>query len=164
MEPPLELVNQIVSATFDTYKRLSYRPQPNKFTILASFTLVRPFPDSNLLAGSSSEAHILPISLATGSKCLPANKLPPCGDALHDSHAEVLARRGAVRWLAQEILRDLHHSESYRSDWLRRVGREAGRSLKYCLRDGVKLYLYVSTVPCKVTVPLERQCICFDSL
>ncbi|CUA76839.1 tRNA-specific adenosine deaminase 1 [Rhizoctonia solani] len=37
------------------------------------------------------------VSLGTGAKCLPSAKLPKSGEALHDSHAEVLARRAAVR-------------------------------------------------------------------
>ncbi|KAF8488931.1 hypothetical protein F5888DRAFT_1750230 [Russula emetica] len=39
-----------------------------------------------------------------GVKCLPTSCLPVRGDALHDSHAEVIARRGAIRsWLLEEV-------------------------------------------------------------
>ncbi|KAK6528760.1 hypothetical protein TWF694_003998 [Orbilia ellipsospora] len=42
-------------------------------------------------------------SLATGSKCLPANLLPKAsGLILHDSHSEILALRGLNRFLLQE--------------------------------------------------------------
>lgn len=156
---PLELVDEIVSATLASYATLSFRPQPTKFTILASFVLVHH-------TGLPDTTRVQVISLGTGSKCLPENRLPACGDALHDSHAEVLARRGVVRWLAQEVLRDCAVDERA-PDTCQGTSTSGGRSLwicrkscgsgKYRLRDGVRLVLYVSTVPCKVRPPLEQR-------
>ncbi|KAK0191364.1 adenosine deaminase/editase [Armillaria mellea] len=94
------------------------------FTILASVFL-------------TDEGRTKVISIATGTKCLPTSRLPTQGEALHDSHAEVLARRGAIRWCMEEILRPTT------SDWI--VRQTNG---KYALRDGVALNLYISTVPC----------------
>ena len=37
------------------------------------------------------------LALATGSKCLPEVDLPTDGSLVHDSHAEVLARRCFIR-------------------------------------------------------------------
>ncbi|QRW19197.1 hypothetical protein RhiXN_00603 [Rhizoctonia solani] len=55
-------------------------------------------PQFTVLAGivlhDSDSGQTECISLGTGAKCLPFNKLPKSGEALHDSHAEVLARRG----------------------------------------------------------------------
>lgn len=156
---PPELIDQIVSATFESYAALSFRPQPNKFTILASFTLIRHTVDSD-----TDQPRVQVISLGTGSKCLPENRLPPSGDALHDSHAEVLARRGAVRWLAQEIIRDnggmpsdrpeadVERKGLYQSPWICR-----GCGGKYHLKNGVKPYLYISTVPCKAQTLIEHR-------
>ncbi|KAH8106293.1 adenosine deaminase/editase [Cristinia sonorae] len=118
------------------YSRLAFNPPPRQFTILAAFALCE--------EGTST---IKVISLGTGSKCLPAIRLCKEGDALHDSHAEVIARRGAMRWLMEEVDRACRvHSagtNAILSPWLQRLSDG-----KYALRDGVKLILYVSTVPC----------------
>ncbi|KAK0206100.1 adenosine deaminase/editase [Desarmillaria ectypa] len=106
------------------YASLKNSPPDGKFTILASFFL-------------TNEKCTKVISIATGTKCLPTIRLPTQGEALHDSHAEVLARRGAIRWFMEEILRQTA------SDWI--VCRIGG---KYALKDGVALNLYISTVPC----------------
>lgn len=43
------------------------------------------------------------VALGTGSKCIGAQHLPAGGDVLHDSHAEVLARRAFVLYLTQQV-------------------------------------------------------------
>ncbi|TFY58691.1 hypothetical protein EVG20_g8053 [Dentipellis fragilis] len=122
----------IVSASHALYDTLSFSPQPGKFTILASLTLI---------SRTSGKPKVKVISLGTGSKCLPAARLPPRGDALHDCHAEVLARRGFVRWALEEIARDAANPGS--SEWF-----ERGPDGLYSLVNGAELVLYVSTVPC----------------
>ncbi|EPT02821.1 hypothetical protein FOMPIDRAFT_1029130 [Fomitopsis schrenkii] len=103
---------------------------PGQYTILAAFILTRTCP---------STAKV--VSLATGSKCLPTDRSPKTGDALHDSHAEVLARRGAVRWLMEEVRRASIGQQD--SAWLMKASDG-----QYSLKDGVHVHLYVSTVPC----------------
>lgn len=100
-----------------------------QYTVLAAFVI------TSLSHGPKT------LALATGAKVLPTSRIPDAGDAprLHDSHAEVLARRALVRWLYEEIARDI---EGEGSMWL---VREEGR---WGLRDGVQLHLYVSTPPC----------------
>ncbi|KAJ1311298.1 hypothetical protein OPQ81_009795 [Rhizoctonia solani] len=70
------------------------------------------------------------VSLGTGSKCLAATKLPRLGEALHDSHAEVLARRAAIRWFYQQLVAG--------SEWVE----------DQKLREGVGVWMYISTLPC----------------
>ena len=53
---------------------------------------------SHCAAGESSFAEKMEvISLATGTKCVAANAMSEYGDLIHDSHAEVLARRLLMR-------------------------------------------------------------------
>ncbi|KAH7931376.1 adenosine deaminase/editase [Leucogyrophana mollusca] len=121
-----------VITALEIYASLNHKPPPGSFTVLAALALV-----------SIPSLHTAPkiIGLATGCKCLPACRLPSQGDALHDSHAEVLARRCATRWLLEEISRTMN--ANYQSDWI--VKREDGR---YGLKHNVRMCMYISTPPC----------------
>ena len=120
----------IAALVLSKYAEQKFKPPDGQFTILAGFVL-------------RSAESLKVISLGTGSKCLPASRLPHNGDALHDSHAEVLARRGAIRWFLEEIARSCSTSAAT-STWIRR--REDG---KFALREGTTLIMYISTVPCE---------------
>lgn len=126
-----ELLDKAISNIFEIYSSLSFTPPHSQYTVLASFFLLH------------SQTHrVKVLSVATGTKCLPANKLSDRGEIVHDSHAEVLARRSALRWFFDEIARccvdPLSHSE-----WI--LQNADGR---FALRDDVRLNLYVSTLPC----------------
>lgn len=75
------------------------------------------------------------LSAATGTKCC-TNLVNGC--VLHDSHAEVLARRGLVRVLCNECKRK---EKSSLLDYHPSTG-------KFKLRGDIKLHLYVSCSPC----------------
>ena len=135
--------DMIVSATLSQYSSLPFAPQPGKHTVLASFAL-----------HDTHSSRVQLLSLGAGVKCLPASHLPVRGDALHDSHAEVTARRGAIRWLLEEVQRDAEaqgqneHStptpaSASKSAWV--CARDDGL---YVLRNNVQLWMYASTVPC----------------
>lgn len=130
--------DMVVSATLSQYSSLPFAPQPGKHTVLASFAL------HDARSPPNNRVHLL--SLGAGVKCLPASRLPPRGDALHDSHAEVIARRGAIRWLLEEVQRDAQQDQnghSTSSEWV--YAQDDGL---YALRDNVHLWMYASTVPC----------------
>lgn len=139
---PAAISDAIVSATLFQYSSLPFAPQPGKHTVLASFAL-----------HDTHSGRVKLLSLGAGVKCLPASRLPVRGDALHDSHAEVIARRGAIRWFLEEVQRDAQaqgqksgHSTSVsvsESAWI--CARDDGL---YVLRDNVHLWMYASTVPC----------------
>ena len=134
----------VVSATLTQYSSLPFAPQPGKHTVLASFAL-----------HDTRSGRVRLLSLGAGVKCLPASRLPVRGDALHDSHAEVIARRGAIRWLLEEVQRDALQAQAQNdpssstpaskaeSAWV--CARDDGL---YALRDDVHLWMYASTVPC----------------
>jgi hypothetical protein len=82
------------------------------------------------------------IAIATGSKCLPEEYLPLQGNVLHDSHAEVLARRCALRWFYQEIGRCCNNG--MHSQWIRRDDNG-----NFMLCPEIATSLYVSALPCK---------------
>ncbi|KAM5534870.1 hypothetical protein V8D89_011425 [Ganoderma adspersum] len=126
--------DDVASLVLSTYVGLKFKPPDGQFTILAAFVF-------------SDAESIKVISLGTGSKCLPAARLPQNGDGLHDSHSEVLARRGAIRWLLEEIKRSCDSAQPsiprFRSQWISR-----SQDGKYALNTGVKLDMYISTMPC----------------
>lgn len=147
MHPHLnqDAYNDAILEITNIYSSFSYVPQHSQWTVLASFFLVHQ-DDSDALSrsGATSSGEIKIISLATGTKCLPVQRLSSKGEVVHDSHAEVLARRCALRWFLEEICR-IHSQEGCgTSNWITR--RSNG---KYALREDVKLNLYISTVPCK---------------
>lgn len=131
-------LDEIANAALEIYSRLSFEPPNGKFTILAAFVL------RNSLSGEPKV-----ISLGTGSKCLPEIRLCKEGDTVHDSHAEVLARRGAVRWLMEEIKR---YAAAGTSEWIERI--PSGR---FALKSGIQVTLYVSTLPCKYLGTLKNR-------
>lgn len=118
----------VSSRILELYSTLRFKPPPGQFTILASFVLF-----------NGDNAKI--ISLATGSKCLPTVRLSEEGDAVHDSHAEILARRAAVRWFLEEVSRSQLQSSG--SNWI--IRQSDGR---YGLQDAVQVSMYISTPPC----------------
>jgi len=131
--------NDFVLKIINVYSSFSYVPQHSQWTILASLFLAR---HHDVLSGSGGEIKI--ISLATGTKCLPVQRLSSRGEVVHDSHAEVLARRCALRWFFEEICR-IHSQEGCgTSSWI--IRKSNG---KYALQEGVELNLYISTVPCE---------------
>ncbi|KAG6830619.1 hypothetical protein H0H92_015711 [Tricholoma furcatifolium] len=114
-------VDEDIKSILSIYSSLSFKPPAGQYTIAASFYL------------SSTSTPTKVISFATGTKCLPTSRYPLKGEALLDSHAEILARRGAIRWFLLEVL----HCESpgqYESLWIQR--RTDGR---YELKKDVRI-------------------------
>lgn len=107
---------------FDTLK---YVPPKGRFTVLAAFYLV----DEN------QDKRVTVISIGTGTKCLATKNYSKTGDVVHDFHAEVLARRGVVRWFLQEMAKE--------SEWF--VVDDSGER---SLRQGITLHMYISELPC----------------
>lgn len=101
------------------------------------------------------------ISLATGTKCAGKNREDVNGYITSDSHAEVLARRGLVRWLAKciaaaqknpKLFSDLSFPliPIYKVDQTN-VADKAGNTApiaSYAVKDDWTFYLYVSDCPC----------------
>lgn len=117
----------------------SSQPSPPQ-TTSSSFTAAsrESLPITFPISGARS---ILPISIGTGVKVLSANRLPPLGDTLHDCHAEVLVRRGFVRWLVDEADRYVKgESHSGVLEWTE-------QKEKLRLKEGVEVWLYVSALP-----------------
>ena len=80
------------------------------------------------------------VSLGAGSKSIGGAFLTKEGNKVHDCHAEVLARRGLLRFLYSQ-LKEIK-SGNHRSSIFKRNGE------CYALRNDVSFHLYISKPPC----------------
>ncbi|KAG4072781.1 hypothetical protein HA402_005258 [Bradysia odoriphaga] len=82
------------------------------------------------------------ISIGTGSKFLYEKNLNSNGNAVHDTHAEVVARRGFIRYIYNQI------SQYVASNTSNNIFEKTDATEKFRLKTGIKFHLYVSTAPC----------------
>lgn len=93
----------------------------------------------------------------TGLKCLPFSKLCKTGDVLNDGHAEIIARRGFVKYvyikfrslniLMYTVHRYLLEMYTKQQDSSPFTKQDGGHQLE--LRPEYSLHMYVSQSPCK---------------
>lgn len=98
------LAEAVASAVLRRYASLpkNGKPQPGEYTLLAGFAVTD---------DAVPDAPPRVVALGTGTKCLPASSRCPRGEALSDSHAEVIARRAFVRFLYDEFERAMEVDE-----------------------------------------------------
>ncbi|KAK9893708.1 adenosine deaminase/editase [Cystobasidium minutum MCA 4210] len=132
--------DRIAQACLDTYKSLGPKGKPllrkdgvREWSVLAGFVL-----------HDTESDHLEVVSLGTGLKCLSADKLPLYGDVLHDSHAEIIARRGLLLWLYGQI--DAFHNAEGGTACTLEANPTGGSQLR--LKPKYKLAMHISTLPC----------------
>ena len=98
------LADSVAHAVLAQYAQLpkNGKPSPTEWTILAGLAASRPASPACNDGAVTEEVAV--VAVATGSKCISASKLRPDGRALHDSHAEVLARRSFIHFLQAQLL------------------------------------------------------------
>ncbi|KAH9823305.1 hypothetical protein DFH28DRAFT_1172680 [Melampsora americana] len=147
MQAPFQnaISDLVVEVVHEAYRSLPRNGKPivrddgrAEFTILAGIVLIDTTHDDN---DNKGKHYTLCPSLATGMRCLPQEKLPKQGDLLHDSHAEVLARRGFRLWLYDEVRRSCEIG----SRW---VNPLLGYKDYFSLKESIQVFFYVSTLPC----------------
>ena len=82
------------------------------------------------------------VSLGAGSKSIGGAFLTKDGDRVHDCHAEVLARRGLIRFIYSQ-LEEIKNGRERMSIFKRR-----DRDEKCVLQDDVSFHLFISKPPC----------------
>uniref|UniRef100_A0A915C8L2 A to I editase domain-containing protein n=1 Tax=Parascaris univalens TaxID=6257 RepID=A0A915C8L2_PARUN len=85
----------------------------------------------------AAECHL--ISWATGNKCVQGSALCTNGCTVNDSHAEVLCRRGLLRFLYQQL--EVYLRDEQKSIFRKVMGR-------LTLRPSLTFHLFISTAPC----------------
>lgn len=122
-------VDKVVQDCFNLYTRLpkSGKPIEKEWTVLSCFIKYD-------ICNESTEI----VSLGTGSKCIGATKMSPKGDLLNDSHAEIIARRGFLIYLYDNISKAMKGEVS--------IFINETEQLK--LKDNIQFIFYSSQLPC----------------
>ncbi|XP_038220145.1 tRNA-specific adenosine deaminase 1 [Zerene cesonia] len=97
------IVDDIVKECLETYSKLpkTGKPVENEWTVL-----------SCVIQYDMNRNDYKVIALGTGSKCIGASKMSPNGNILNDSHAEIIARRGFLLYLYDNIEQCLQNKSS----------------------------------------------------
>uniref|UniRef100_A0A8C4T7U4 tRNA-specific adenosine deaminase 1 n=1 Tax=Erpetoichthys calabaricus TaxID=27687 RepID=A0A8C4T7U4_ERPCA len=107
-----------------------------EWTLLAAVVKIQDSVD-----GTSSQESKEIVSLGTGTKCIGQLKMSQKGDVLNDSHAEVIARRGFLRYLYHQL--KLAVATDDRSIFF--PGEKSG---KWRLKPGITFVFFTSHTPC----------------
>lgn len=129
--------DNVAKLCYERFRQLPRRgkPEPGReWTLLAAVLQITRGADPLSVA-------VEVVSLGTGTKCVGQTSMSPSGDVLNDSHAEVIARRGCIRYLIQE----LRGAVSGRASSVFCAADERG---KWRLRPGVSFLLFCSHTPC----------------
>ena len=81
------------------------------------------------------------VSLGSGTRSATGNRLSLEGRVVHDSHAEVVARRGLLRWLYAELEKASSRAEGS-------VATLASGPKPFALLSKLDVWLYISLAPC----------------
>ncbi|GAA5904997.1 hypothetical protein JCM6882_002414 [Rhodosporidiobolus microsporus] len=141
------LADELAKTALDTYSAISCKGgKPSRrsngqpeWTVLAAFCVFRSREEDE-----EGRWDVRCVSIGTGLKALPHARLPVHGDVLHDSHAEVIARRGFKLWLYGE----LEQSSRAEEDSLLERVEGSGDEAEWRLKHGWQVGMYISTLPC----------------
>uniref|UniRef100_A0A665VTV6 Adenosine deaminase RNA specific n=1 Tax=Echeneis naucrates TaxID=173247 RepID=A0A665VTV6_ECHNA len=90
------------------------------------------------------------VSLGTGNRCVKGEELSLKGETVNDCHAEIISRRGFVRFLYSELLR--HYDGADNSIF------EPGEKNKLQVKSDITFHLYISTAPCGDGALFDKSC------
>ncbi|AWO96561.1 putative double-stranded RNA-specific adenosine deaminase [Scophthalmus maximus] len=89
------------------------------------------------------------VSLGTGNRCVKGEELSLKGDTVNDCHAEIISRRGFLRFLYSELLRHYDGAEDS-------IFELAENRLR--IKSDITFHLYISTAPCGDGALFDKSC------
>ncbi|XP_041842895.1 double-stranded RNA-specific adenosine deaminase [Melanotaenia boesemani] len=90
------------------------------------------------------------VSLGTGNRCVKGEELSLKGETVNDCHAEIISRRGFVRFLYSELLK--HYDGTDDSIF------EPATENKLQIKSDITFHLYISTAPCGDGALFDKSC------
>ncbi|XP_064899048.1 double-stranded RNA-specific adenosine deaminase [Columba livia] len=94
------------------------------------------------------------VSIGTGNRCVKGEELSLKGETVNDCHAEIISRRGFMRFLYSELLK---YNPADPSSTQQSVFEPAeGNRLR--IKSGVTFHLYISTAPCGDGALFDKSC------
>uniref|UniRef100_A0A3B3D9V3 Adenosine deaminase RNA specific n=1 Tax=Oryzias melastigma TaxID=30732 RepID=A0A3B3D9V3_ORYME len=90
------------------------------------------------------------VSLGTGNRCVKGEELSLKGETVNDCHAEIISRRGFIRFLYNELLK--HYDGTDDSIF------EPADGNKLQIKSDITFHLYISTAPCGDGALFDKSC------
>ncbi|CAN9513611.1 unnamed protein product [Ophioblennius macclurei] len=90
------------------------------------------------------------VSLGTGNRCVKGEELSLKGETVNDCHAEIISRRGFVRFLYSELLK--HYDGVDDSIF------EPTQNNRLRVKSDITFHLYISTAPCGDGALFDKSC------
>ncbi|KAM9852095.1 double-stranded RNA-specific adenosine deaminase [Aulostomus maculatus] len=90
------------------------------------------------------------VSLGTGNRCVKGEELSLKGETVNDCHAEIISRRGFVRFLYNELHK--HFDGTDESIF------EPAEKNKLRIKSDITFHLYISTAPCGDGALFDKSC------
>ncbi|KAM8921523.1 double-stranded RNA-specific adenosine deaminase [Pelodytes ibericus] len=91
------------------------------------------------------------VSIGTGNRCVKGEELSLRGETVNDCHAEVISRRGFIRFLYSQLMK--YNSELPEESIFEKAEGDLVR-----IRPGVTFHLYISTAPCGDGALFDKSC------
>ncbi|XP_007255997.3 double-stranded RNA-specific adenosine deaminase [Astyanax mexicanus] len=91
------------------------------------------------------------VSLGTGNRCVKGEELSLKGDTVNDCHAEIISRRGFIRFLYSELIK---HWDGPAEDSIFEVAEDN----KLKIKSDTTFHLYISTAPCGDGALFDKSC------
>ncbi|XP_066118085.1 double-stranded RNA-specific adenosine deaminase isoform X2 [Saccopteryx bilineata] len=92
------------------------------------------------------------VSLGTGNRCVKGDSLSLKGETVNDCHAEIISRRGFIRFLYSELMK---YNPQTAKDSIFELAR-GGEKLQ--IKKTVSFHLYISTAPCGDGALFDKSC------
>ncbi|MED6264314.1 hypothetical protein CHARACLAT_013483 [Characodon lateralis] len=90
------------------------------------------------------------VSLGTGNRCVKGEELSLKGETVNDCHAEIISRRGFIRFLYSELLK---HCDGADDSIF-----EPAEENKLKIKSDITFHLYISTAPCGDGALFDKSC------